>query len=160
MDTWRSGDFSIQIWCIPLEASLLKSFYIFICKFHWWYYERTNERTDGRTDGRTNGRTDEWTNERTNEETNKQTNKQTLTLSIISDDYCISSPCKNGGVCHPRHTQLLYHCNCPHGFTGRNCDGKSTYILFNKPLFYILSWKWMFHNNSQTIHLYYFNHKK
>ena len=24
IDKWRSGDFSIQTWCIPLEVSLLK----------------------------------------------------------------------------------------------------------------------------------------
>ena len=37
-------------------------------------------------------------------------------------DYCVSSPCENGGVCHDVVGGPGYSCICPSGFTGENCD--------------------------------------
>lgn len=37
-------------------------------------------------------------------------------------NYCTNhKPCKNGGLC-TNTGQGLYTCECPPGFTGRNCD--------------------------------------
>lgn len=53
---------------------------------------------------------------------------------------CAAQPCLNGGTCYEYFntpdggapiggliagTSPLYHCHCPEGFTGKNCEGKT-----------------------------------
>ena len=38
MDKWRSGDFSIQTWYIPLEAIASKNYFIFKWTVYFSYY--------------------------------------------------------------------------------------------------------------------------
>ncbi|XP_078685400.1 uncharacterized protein LOC144918448 isoform X6 [Branchiostoma floridae x Branchiostoma belcheri] len=40
--------------------------------------------------------------------------------TCVSDDTCASSPCTNGGVCTV--TWNDFECDCPQGFTGKNCS--------------------------------------
>ena len=42
---------------------------------------------------------------------------------IIDIDECQSDPCKNRGECF--NTVGSYHCRCPCGFIGKDCEGKS-----------------------------------
>ena len=65
MEKWRSGDFSIQTWCIPLEALASKN----VLNRHKPINERTNERTNK--------------NKRTNNK-NKQTNLPLYLLVIYA----------------------------------------------------------------------------
>lgn len=40
---------------------------------------------------------------------------------IFRLDPCLSSPCKNAGVCKAGNTTGSYVCDCEKGFLGKNC---------------------------------------
>jgi hypothetical protein len=41
---------------------------------------------------------------------------------------CEPNPCLNGGTCSPYGLDT-YSCNCPFGFTGRNCENRTRGVL-------------------------------
>ncbi|XP_071747876.1 protein crumbs isoform X2 [Lepeophtheirus salmonis] len=50
---------------------------------------------------------------------------------IVSDDTCKENPCENGGICQV--TWNDYHCSCPKGYRGRNCDEKEYCFWYKCP---------------------------
>ena len=47
--------------------------------------------------------------------------RDVLTTNTFSDDNnCTPNPCQNGGVCQGGVN--IRWCECPAGFTGRNCE--------------------------------------
>ncbi|XP_033099030.1 junctional adhesion molecule C-like [Anneissia japonica] len=52
--------------------------------------------------------------------TNGKISRETATLTVISVDYCISSPCENEGNCIPSYSDFT--CECKPGYSGRYCE--------------------------------------
>jgi hypothetical protein len=59
---------------------------------------------------------------------NRKTTKQYMRLCSISGKVCEPNPCLNGGTCSPYGVDT-YSCNCPFGYTGRNCENRKLSIV-------------------------------
>ena len=51
-----------------------------------------------------------------------------LIFSVVSfeTEFCQSLPCQNGATCHSQWDD--YWCECPRGYTGKNCETPCKYI--------------------------------
>ena len=45
-------------------------------------------------------------------------------LCDTPNDPCYNSPCLNDGICEGVNRSHIYHCHCPHGYGGHNCEQK------------------------------------
>ena len=51
---------------------------------------------------------------------------------VVSDNTCKINPCQNDGICQV--TWNDYHCQCPQGYKGRNCQQKEFCFWYTCPL--------------------------
>ena len=51
--------------------------------------------------------------------------------SFVSGKVCEPNPCLNGGTCSPYGLDT-YSCNCPFGYTGRNCESRQSSADFDQ----------------------------
>lgn len=71
-------------------------------------------------------------------------------------DPCYSNPCRNGATCsEDYYYSRNYHCSCPRGYSGQNCDyyvgkwiGRS--VLSNYVKFNCMNWKFICTRAVQT----------
>lgn len=49
-----------------------------------------------------------------------------ITSYLCLGKVCEPNPCVNGGTCSPYGLDT-YSCNCPFGYTGRNCETRKLY---------------------------------
>ena len=51
----------------------------------------------------------------------------------LTGKVCDPNPCLNGGTCSPYGLDT-YSCNCPFGYTGRNCETRKSYTVKKKTI--------------------------
>ena len=52
-------------------------------------------------------------------------------LMFFAEDFCVSSPCQNGGTCDNNIDGTDYECVCDGAFKGKNCETKIFQGTFN-----------------------------
>ncbi|XP_075426286.1 hepatocyte growth factor activator serine protease isoform X2 [Ascaphus truei] len=60
---------------------------------------------------------------------------------IVNQNHCAKNPCKHHGTCSNALDGSAYHCECPEGFTGHNCEIKKCFDEAHRE-FYDLEESW------------------
>ena len=65
------------------------------------------------------------------------TETNAVTVFLLTEDACISAPCRNGATCETK-AGLDYACVCATGFEGKNCQRKIRREYLDLNLLYFL----------------------